>query len=135
MRLLARGDLVGYQRCLTRLDRQGQLETYARFLAAALLLAVGRRFRSGWDDASVTRFVTGARIHYALSAEDDALGVVLIRAALGEAHAPIAGAAQVVTVESVLLLGLLADEDLTRAELDEFLAEAGRLCGAYRVDP
>jgi hypothetical protein len=58
----------------------------------------------------------------------------LIGAALGEPHPPIAGSAQVVTVESVLLLGLLADEDLSRAELDEFLAETGHLCREYPAD-
>jgi hypothetical protein len=135
VRLLARGDLLGYQRCLHRLDRQERLDTYADFLAAGFLLAVGRRFRPGRDDTSVARFVAVVRDHYALPAETDALGVALIRAALGEPHAPIPGSAQVVTVESVLLLGLLAEEDLTRAELDQFLTDTGRLCGEIRADP
>ena len=132
---MARGDLVGYQRCLHRLDRQGQLDTYAGFLAAGFLLAVRRRFRPGRDDASVTRFVTGVRDHYALPADADALGGALIGAALGEPHPPFTDTSQVIAVESVLLLGLLADEDLTRPDLDEFLAETGHLCRECRADP
>jgi hypothetical protein len=136
VRLLARADLIGYQRCLNLLDRQAAVDTYAGFLAAAFLLAVERRFRPGRDESSVTRFVAGVRDHYALPAADvDALGMALIRAALGEQQPPITRSSQVITVESVLLLGLLADEDLTWVELDEFLAETGRLYDKYRADP
>jgi hypothetical protein len=63
----------------------------------------------------------------------------LIRTALAEPDRgrpppPAAGSAPLVTAQMVLLISLLVDEGLSRDELDDFLAEAGRTLAATGGD-
>ncbi|MFE0593980.1 hypothetical protein [Micromonospora echinospora] len=98
---------------------------YADLLAGALLLAARRRFAPGADRAAVIRFVASARERYDVTGldVDPTVAEALIRAVLGECPAPPDDAATL-TATTLLLLGLLEDEGMTPADLDDLLTAA-----------
>ncbi|GAB3803412.1 hypothetical protein [Micromonospora zhanjiangensis] len=100
-------------------------QRYADLLSGALLLAVRRRFRPGQDRAPVIRFVATVRERYDHTGHDldPATAERLVWAALGETEpVPVTGPA--VAAQTLLVLGLLEDEGMPRAELDDFLTAA-----------
>jgi hypothetical protein len=131
LRALLRGDARGYDRRIRRLNTPG----WADFLAAAFVVAVDRRFRPGQDPASVIRFVAGVRERYDHTGRDidPTVAEALIWAALGAGTVP--AAVGTVTVRTVLLLGLLADEDLSERELAAFIADVATLSEANADSP
>jgi hypothetical protein len=103
-------------------------QRYADLLSGAFLLAVRRRFRAGQDRAPIIRFVATVRERFDHTGHDldPVIAERLVWAALGEADAvPISGPA--VAAQTLLVLGLLEDEGMPQAELDEFLDAADTL--------
>jgi hypothetical protein len=137
LRLLT-DDVRRHERWLHHIAARNTAHLYAGYLAAAFLLAVERRFRPGQDPELIDRFVTTARSRYDPdgTALHPAVAGWLIRVALGEPgpdrDRP-AGPTRLVAAQTVLLVSLLVDEGLSRDELDDFLAEAGRLLAANRA--
>ncbi|WP_416903214.1 hypothetical protein [Micromonospora echinospora] len=104
---------------------ESEWRRYEDLLAGALLVAARRRFAPGADQAAVIRFVASARERYDVTGldVDPTVAEALIRAALGECPAPPDDAATL-TARTLLLLGLLEDEGMTTAELDDLLTDA-----------
>lgn len=121
IRDLVLGRARDYAVRLHRFD-EADWQPYARLLAVAFTLAVGRRFRPRLDRAAVIRFVATVRETYTGTGQeiDPALAETLISAALGERPAPPADE-RVVAAQSLLLIGLLEDEGTTGSALDSFL--------------
>ena len=119
LRALLRGDLRGYDRRI----RDRAAAGWQDFLTTAFVLAVDRRFRPEQDPASVIRFVARVRERFDHTGReiDPATAEALVWAALGM-HEPPSGPGTV-TARSLLLLGLVADEDLGDTELTAFLAD------------
>lgn len=126
LRALLRGDVRTFHRRLRLLAAPG----WDDFLAAAFVMAVDRRFPPTPEPASVIRFVAGVRERYDRTGceVDPAVAEALVWAALGVRGAP--AAAGTVTARTLLVLGLLADEDLTDAEVDAFVTDVRGLHGA-----
>lgn len=100
-------------------------QRWADLLAGALLVTARRRFTPGQDPAPLIRFVASARERYdATGLEvDPTLAEAVLRAALGDCPPPPEEAATL-TARILLLLGLLEDEGLPPADLDDLLTTA-----------
>lgn len=126
LRALLRGELRAYERRLRILAEPG----WERFLTTAFVVAVDRRFGPAQAPASVIRFVAAVRERYDRTGceIDPGTAEALVWAALGRRPAPAAGGTA--TARSLLLLGLISDEDLTERELTAFLTEVVELVSA-----
>lgn len=124
--LLACGNATWYAHRLDRFHRAGRLSGYAEALAAAVVVAVDRRLTWGRDSETVRRLATRIYDRYDGGTRevspDDA--EALIRAALGAARVPEVDPVRLTLLQTLLLLELLADEQLTRADRAAFRAEA-----------
>lgn len=127
LRDLLLGRVRDHDRRLCRYDDE-TWEQHRRLLTAAFHLAVGRRFRPGHDPAPVIRFVASVRERYGPTGYriDPVTAEALLRAALGEAEPPPLDRGAV-TALTLLLAGLVEDEGLCPAEVDDLLAQADRL--------
>ncbi|TMQ95904.1 hypothetical protein ETD83_21945 [Actinomadura soli] len=121
-----------HYRLFNQLDPQAANIGYVALVAGAFFEAVRRRFikdGSPADDAEIIDFVTSVRLRLEESESklDPNVGETMIKIALGklppEARKNIGGDVGYGT-QILLLAGLIADEDLTSNELDEFLARA-----------
>jgi hypothetical protein len=124
LRDLATGRVRAHDRRLRGFDGPGW-ERYGELLTSAFLLAVDRRFRAGQDRAPVIRFVASVRERYDHTGHDvdPATAEALVWAALGE-RAPLPMDRATVAAQTLLVIGLLDDEGMSRAELAAFLREA-----------
>lgn len=127
LRDLLLGRVRDHDRRLCRYDDE-TWEQHRRLLTATFHLAVGRRFRPGQDAAPLIRFVASVRERYGPTGYqvDPVTAERLLRAALGEVRPPPLDR-QAVTAVTLLLAGLVEDEGLSPAEVDDLLAEAERL--------
>ena len=124
LRDLATGRVRDYQHRLRKFDEL-DWQRYGLLLAAAFRLAVDRRFRPGQDRAPIIRFVASVRERYDHTGYDvdPTLAEALVWAALDERR-PVPMERRAVAVQTLLVVGLLTDDGLSRAELDEFLSTA-----------
>jgi hypothetical protein len=124
LRDLLDGRIRGYDRRLRGFS-EPDWQRYADLLAGVFLLAVRRRFRPGQDRAPIIRFVATVRERYDHTGHDldPVIAERLVWAALGETD-PIPVTGPAVTAQTLLVLGLLEDEGMPHAELDEFLTAA-----------
>ncbi|MFY1672160.1 hypothetical protein ACN27G_19665 [Plantactinospora sp. WMMB334] len=126
LRDLASGRPRDYQHRIDRFD-EPDWRRYGLLVETAFRLAVGRRFRpAGRDRAPVIRFVASVRERYDHTGYDldPRLAESLLWATLAGEPTPDPLLARTHTAQTLLLIGLLDDEGLSRAELDRFLAEA-----------
>ena len=126
LRNLLHGRTAGHDRRLGDFT-EPDWRRYADLLAGVFLLAVRRRFTAGQDRAPVIRFVAGVRERYDRSGQDiePLTAEALIWAALGDTD-PLPVTATTVTAQLLLLVGLLDDEGMPPAELDDLLDSAAR---------
>ncbi|WP_422774117.1 hypothetical protein ACN28C_15330 [Plantactinospora sp. WMMC1484] len=132
LRDLASGRPRDYQHRIDRFD-EPDWRRYGLLVETAFRLAVGRRFRPGGQDrAPVIRFVASVRERYDHTGYDldPRLAESLLWATLAGEPTPDPLLARTYTAQTLLLIGLLDDEGLSRAELDRFLAEAEGTAGA-----
>ncbi|GAB3810856.1 hypothetical protein [Micromonospora zhanjiangensis] len=135
LRDLLDGRVRGYDRRLRHFSER-DWRRYGDLLSGALLLAVRRRFRAGQDRAPVIRFVATVRERYDHTGHDldPVVAERLVWAALGEGEpVPVVGPA--VAAQTLLVLGLLEDEGMPRADLDDFLAAADTLTHPTTTEP
>ncbi|BCL12900.1 hypothetical protein [Micromonospora sagamiensis] len=124
LRSLLRGRLDRHERQV-RGFAEPEWQRWADLLAGALLVAARRRFPPEQDRAPLIRFVASARERYDATGldVDPTLAEAVLRAALGEGSPPPEEAATL-TARILLLLGLLEDEGLPPADLDDLLTAA-----------
>ncbi|MEQ4302183.1 hypothetical protein ABNF97_12455 [Plantactinospora sp. B6F1] len=120
--LLTRGNTIWYADRLDLFRRAGALDGYVDALAAAVVVAVDRRLTRVGDGATVRRLA--ARIHdrYDGGTQEvpPEVAGALIRAALGVARPPAADPVRLILLQTLLLVDLLGDERLTRADQAAF---------------
>jgi hypothetical protein len=134
LRDLAKGRVRDYQQRLRRFDEDAW-QRYGQLLDAAFQLAVHRRFRPGQERAPIIRFVASVRERYDRTGNDidPCVAEALVRAALDE-RPPVPMDRDAVTAQTLLVVGLFADEGLSPAELDAVLADAETLAAEDRSD-
>lgn len=131
IRAIAKSDWDHAGRVLERLDQTGWGQG-AQIISAAFALAVDKRFRGkGLQD--IARFVAETRACYKDGSELPALAMEgMIRAVLGEAHLVDDIAPDVAFSAQIAVLGtLLHDENMTEAQLDQFLKKAEETAAEY----
>nr|MDT0657215.1 hypothetical protein [Micromonospora sp. DSM 115978] len=121
IRDLVTGRVRAYHARLRRFD-DADWRGYGQFLDLAFVLAVGRRFHPGQDQAPIIRFVATVRGTYDHGGGlDPTLAEHLISVALGERRSPPTDQT-CVAARTLMLIALLRDEGITGGpELDRFL--------------
>lgn len=124
--LLATGNTIWYADRVDLFRRAGALDGYADALAAAVVVAVDRRLTRGRDGVTVRRLAARTHARYDGGTREVPAEAVaaLIRAALGEGHPPPVDPVRLVLTQTLLLVDLLGDEQLSRADRAAFRAEA-----------
>ncbi|MEQ4306174.1 hypothetical protein ABNF97_33135 [Plantactinospora sp. B6F1] len=126
LRDLATGRPRDYQHRIDRFD-EPDWRRYGLLVETAFRLAAHRRFRPGGQDrAPVIRFVASVRERYDRTGYDldPRLAESLLWATLAGEPTPDPLRSKTHTAQTLLLIGLLDDEGLSRAELDRFLSDA-----------
>ncbi|MFD0972681.1 hypothetical protein [Plantactinospora endophytica] len=138
LRDLAIGKVRDHQHRIDRFD-EPDWHRYGLLVDTAFRLAAHRRFRpDGQDRAPVIRFVASVRERYHHTGYDldPRLAESLLWATLAGEPTPEPLHSQTHTAQTLLLIGLLDDEGLSRAELDRFLADAeGDVTDDVTADP
>ena len=124
IRALARQDWETVDRLLDTL-REKEWAGATQVIGAAFVLAVHRRFRRGRDLRDITNFVAETRSRYQEGKDLPALDMEgLIRAALGEVDLMDEISPDIALPAQIVILGtLLHDENLTEADLDQFITD------------
>jgi hypothetical protein len=122
-------DMDRYRQLFGQLDRTAAKKGFTALLAAAFGEAVERRFGQGRQRAEIVTFVGDVRSRSDRLARelDPDISERVIRAVLGDGSVRDVSDAAVVSTQTVLLMGLIADEQLDDAGLDVFLASARKL--------
>ncbi|AVT39278.1 hypothetical protein [Plantactinospora sp. BB1] len=126
LRDLATGRPRDYQHRIDRFD-EPDWRRYGLLVETAFRLAAHRRFRPGGEDrAPVIRFVASVRERYDRTGYDldPRLAESLLWATLAGEPTPDPLRSRTHTAQTLLLIGLLDDEGLSRTELDRFLSDA-----------
>jgi len=126
-------DMDRYRQLFAGLDREAARSGYATLLAAAFFEAVDRRFAEDGTTADVIEFVADVRTRSQALGEviDPHAAERLIGAALTDEDIDDLDAKAKGRLFAVLLAGLIADEQLSKDGLDEFLAEARKLADEW----
>lgn len=129
LRAYLEGDFESHKRLHGQLDPVAARTGYTALIAAAFFEAVDRRFAKNGADADVVEFVGSVRSRSERLANELDPGIAerLIRHSLGEGSISDVDDDTVVRTQIVLLAGLIADEQLDNAGLDEFMATARML--------
>jgi len=103
---------------------EAERQHYLDLLSAVFVLAVDRRFGPE-DDTSIIRFVASVRERFDPNSGmiDPGVAETLIHAALGR-HDTLPGTAENITTQTVLVVALINDEDLSPDGLDALVREA-----------
>jgi hypothetical protein len=122
------GNFDEHKRLLEQLDPVAAQTGYTALIAAAFFEAVDRRFAENGaaaGDADVIEFVGSLRSRADDAAEkiDPSIAERLIHHSLGRGSISDIDDKTVVRTQMLVLAGLIADAQLSDAELDEFMAE------------
>jgi hypothetical protein len=122
-------DMDRYRQLFGQLDRDSAKKSFTALVAAAFGLAVERRFGQGDQRADIVTFVGDVRSRSDRLARelDPELSERVIRAVLGDGSVRDLSDDAVMGTQTVLLIGLIADERLDDAGLDVFLVGARKL--------
>lgn len=132
LRAYLAGDFEQYEQLYKRMDRQAARTTFLALIDAAFFEAVDRRFAKDGTRADVIEFVADIRARSDRVSEIDALTAErLIRAVLGDGTIDDIEDKDRFGTETVLLAGLIADEQLDDAGLDAFVADARKLADRW----
>jgi hypothetical protein len=129
MRTYLKGDADGYRRMVDQLDTAAK-KAHGHLIGASFYIAAQRRFAANPSNAEVIAFVANLRARSDRLAEDIDPGQAerLIRASTFTDE-------NVDDIDnglySLLLAGLIADEQLTDSDLDAFLADACKLADEW----
>nr|MDT0658911.1 hypothetical protein [Micromonospora sp. DSM 115978] len=130
--LLTRGNPIWYADRVERYRRAGALGYYADALAAALVVAVDRRLAPGRNATTVRRLAARLHARYDGGTGDvpPEVGGGLLRAALGAAPVPAAGAVRLTLAQTLLVVDLLGDEMPRRRDRADFRSEVVEVASA-----
>ncbi len=133
MRAYLNGDADLYHRLHGQLNRDEARTGYTALLTAAFVEAVERRFGKTGTPSDVVTFVADVRSRSDRLAEeiDPQAAELLIRAALTGDDIDDLDAGTIGGLYVVLLAGLISDEQLDDARLDDFLGEARKLADQW----
>lgn len=122
-------DMDRYRQLFGQLDWAAAKKSFTALVAAAFGLAVERRFGQGDQRADIVTFVGDVRSRSDRLARelDPELSERVIRAVLGDGSVRDLSDDAVMGTQTVLLMGLIADERLDDAGLDVFLVGARKL--------
>ena len=128
VRTMVLGDLAANDRIEAALDEQGW-EGFPRYMSALFFVAIDRRFRPGTPKAEIIRFVADLRADVSEGGPpiDAAAAESMIESVLDPSVDYDAPQQMIGTIQAATVYKVLADNALSDAELDEFLAEAARL--------
>lgn len=123
------GDLAGHKRLLASLDGAADGRGYSALLTAAFYNAVDSRFSRDSTMDEVTGFVAGvrARSEGARDALNPQTAERVVVSAFTSDDLDDLDAAELTRTKMMLLAGIIADEHLDGAGLDEFIARARAL--------
>ncbi|MFB9835959.1 hypothetical protein [Actinoallomurus acaciae] len=125
MQAYLKGDADGYSRMVDRLDPAAK-KAHGQLIGASFYIAANRRFAANRSNAEVIEFVGNLRARSDRLAED-----IDPRQAERLVRASTFTDENVDDIDnglySLLLAGLIADEQLTDSDLDAFLEEARKL--------
>lgn len=129
MRAYLKGDADGYSRLVDRLDSAAK-KAHGQLIGASFYIAANRRFAASSNNAEVVKFVGDLRARSDRLAEeiDPRQAERLIRASTFTDE-NVDGMDN--GLYSLLLAGLIADEQLTDSDLDAFLADACKLADEW----
>jgi hypothetical protein len=129
MRAYLKGDADGYRRMVDRLDPAAK-KAHGQLIGASFYIAANRRFAASHSNAQVVEFVGDLRARSDRLAEDidprQAERLIRASAFTDESVDDIDNG-----LYSLLLAGLIADEQLTDADLETFLEEARELADEW----
>jgi hypothetical protein len=119
------GEFEEYERRWEQLDKEAARTEYTALVAAAFFEAVDRRFAKDGTVADVIDFVgdVRSRSEELSDAIDPRIAERLIRHALGDGSIGDIGDETMGSTQMLLLVALIADEQLDDAGLDEFMTE------------
>ena len=122
-------DMDRYRQLYGQLDRAAAKKGFTALVAAAFGEAVERRFGQDRQRADIVTFVGDFRSRSDRLAHelDPDISERVIRAVLGDGSVRDVSDAAVMSTQTVLLMGLIADEQPDDAGLDAFLASARKL--------
>jgi hypothetical protein len=122
-------DMDRYRQLFSQLDRAAAKKGFTALVAAAFGEAVEQRFGQARQRADIVTFVGDVRSRSDRLARelDPDISERVIRAVLGDGSVRDVSDAAVMSTQTVLLMGLIADERLDDAGLDAFLASARKL--------
>lgn len=129
LRAFLAGDFETHQRLHSQLDPVAARTGYTALIAGAFFEAVDRRFAQKKSDSDVVDFVGSVRARSERLADelDPQIAERLIRHSLGQGSIADVDDETVVQTQIVLLSGLVADEQLNNAKLDDFMTTARAL--------
>jgi hypothetical protein len=129
LRAYLAGDFGTHKQLHRQLDPVAAGTGYTALIAAAFFEAVDRRFTKNGTDADVVKFVASVRTRSERLADelDPHIAERIIRHSLGSGSIADLDDETVIRAQIVLLAGLISDEKLDDAELDEFVATAREL--------
>ncbi len=132
IRAMARSDWGTIDR-LTNELRELEWAGAVPMIGAAFTLAVHRRFQPGQDLRDIARFVSATRAEYEEGEKLPALDMEgIIRAALGETDLMDSVDPGISLQVQIVLLGtLLQDENLTEAQLEQFIKDVEETAAEY----
>ena len=122
-------DMDRYRQLSSQLDREAAKKGFTALVAAAFGQAVERRFGQSRQRAGIVTFVGDIRSRSDRLARelDPDISERVIRAVLGDGSVRDVSDADVMSTQTVLLMGLIADERLDAPGLDAFLVGARKL--------
>jgi hypothetical protein len=129
LRAYLAGDQPQYNQLLAQLDRRADSLGYNALVTAAFVEAVERKFGKTSTHADVVDFVADlrSRTDYAAEAVDPRAAERLILEILGQATTDGIDSRTASNAKLLILAGLVADEKLDGARLDEFTAKARKM--------
>ncbi|MQA93410.1 MAG: hypothetical protein GEV11_01795 [Streptosporangiales bacterium] len=134
IRALLTGDTAEYTRTGETLDRTGR-QARGALLSAAFFTAADRRFSKTGTPADVVTFVGNLRARHGLTEElDPRTAERLLLATFTDEEIDDIGPRVRGEHFTILLVGLIMDEQLPDAELDAFLDEARVLADQWLAD-
>jgi hypothetical protein len=129
LRALLANDRDRHEQLYAGLDRAEVGKGYNALVTASFAQAASRRFGSSYTQADIITFVGSlrARSENVSQALDPDAAERVLNAALGDASTQGISRENKATAQILLLMGLIADEQLDDAGLDAFLADARKL--------
>jgi hypothetical protein len=133
LRAMLSNDVELHRRLFAQLDRAEAKDGYTALVAGAFCEAVEQRFTGDNPAADVIGFVGDVRSRSErLAAEvDPVIAERIIRAVLGDGSVEDVSDTALVGTEVLLLVGLIADEQLDDVGLEAFLGRARKLADAF----